>query len=204
MATRVVCIARSVSHETGAIVGVRTRARVHSMADRNCVLIASDLSRLLKRLTIQPMWSHFLYPPSPSHSEAIRPDCLIPLHFTTHVSLDIYKAENTLSILDYRTSNPKTRNTSLTHRLLKVFNFSPTAPTSIHNGVPDQQNTPEGAGPADRRQLGCAKIRRDKCGQVRGRNRSGHCTVSGVRGVSLEGSGKDVGQGLVWDKLLTW
>ena len=62
------------------------------------------------------------------------------------------------------------------------------APTLFHrqnqphsrNGVPDQQNTPEGAGPADRRQLGRAEIRRDERGQVRGRDRSGHYTVSGV------------------------
>ena len=76
------------------------------------------------------MWSHFLYPPSPSHSEAIRPDCLIPLHLTPHVNLDVYKAENTHSILDYRTSKPEIRNTASTHRPLKVFNFSPTAPIS--------------------------------------------------------------------------
>lgn len=48
----------------------------------------------------------------------------------------------------------------------------------IHNGVPNQQNTPEGAGLAHRWQLGRSEIRRNQCRQVRGRNRPGHCAVS--------------------------
>jgi hypothetical protein len=102
---------------------------------------------------------------------------------STHVSLDLIfqttKQQPTANFPAISASQTPQKRPQ-TARILNASTFHHQNQPHIRNGVPDQQNTPEGAGPADRRQLGRAEIRRDERGQVRGRNRSGHCTVSGV------------------------
>ena len=115
----------------------------------------------------------------------IAPSSFHCFYTSASISNPVKTEPNTNRKLFRRTSIPNTKHQPPNlSRQARILN----APTLFHrqnqphsrNGVPDQQNTPEGAGPADRRQLGRAEIRRDERGQVRGRNRSGHYTVSGV------------------------
>ena len=77
------------------------------------------------------MWSHFLYPPSPSHSEAIRPDCHI--FFALHTSRNSPNTVLPKHAFDRPKPHQQTQTTqqaTQTHYRLKVFTFYPTAPTS--------------------------------------------------------------------------
>jgi aspartate kinase len=150
------------------------------------------------------MWSHIFY----THPRRVTPRPFVQTatsssHLTPSREHSYTVPKPHSRFLTTAPANQTLNKFTSTHLRLKVFHF-PTNPHQlhIHNGVPDQQNTPEGAGLADRRQLGRAEIWRYQRGQVCGRNRSGHCAVSGKRTILWRGrEEKTFGKVLVLGKI---